>query len=165
MKQNMKQVLDVCCGSRMFYFNKNDSRVSFNDIRQVDVKLCDGRRLLVQPDTKYDFRKLPYKDKSFKLVVFDPPHLVKAGNKSWLAQKYGVLPEDWGKYIKEGFDECWRCLDNGGILLMKWSCNQIEAKKVLQAIEHTPLLGDKRGSKRWFIFYKEIVTSEDVGER
>lgn len=151
----MKKVLDVCCGSRMFYFDKNDSRVSFNDIRQVDIKMSDGRQLLIQPDTQFDFRELPYVDKAFKVIVFDPPHLVRAGQKSWLAQKYGVLPYEWEDYIKKGFDECWRCLDDDGILIMKWSTNQIPAADLLKVIGRKPLLGDKRSSKRWFIFFKQ----------
>lgn len=32
-----------------------------------------------------DFRALPYPDESFYLVAFDPPHLVRAGRKSWRA--------------------------------------------------------------------------------
>ncbi|HHZ8299539.1 TPA: SAM-dependent methyltransferase, partial [Proteus mirabilis] len=29
----MKSILDMCCGSRMFYFDKQDDHVLFNDIR------------------------------------------------------------------------------------------------------------------------------------
>lgn len=29
----MKPILDVCCGGKMFYFNKSDSRVLFCDKR------------------------------------------------------------------------------------------------------------------------------------
>lgn len=151
----MRKILDACCGSRMFYFDKQDSRVVFNDIRRIDDKLSDGRRLIIQPNTQFDFRKMPFKDKEFKLVIFDQPHLVKAGKRSWLAKKYGVLPEDWHSYIKDGFDECWRCLDRGGTLIMKWSCNQIKTSELLKAIEQTPLFGDKRGNKRWLFFFKE----------
>ncbi|EPA3167199.1 SAM-dependent methyltransferase, partial [Yersinia enterocolitica] len=28
-----KSVLDMCCGSRMFWFDKNDPRAIFSDIR------------------------------------------------------------------------------------------------------------------------------------
>lgn len=36
-------ILDVCCGGRMFYFDKNDPRVLFQDIREESMTLCDGR--------------------------------------------------------------------------------------------------------------------------
>ena len=39
----MKRILDVCCGSKMFYFNKNNPLVHFNDLRKLEEPLCDGR--------------------------------------------------------------------------------------------------------------------------
>ena len=36
-------ILDVCCGGKMFYFDKQDSRVLFQDIREFETTLCDGR--------------------------------------------------------------------------------------------------------------------------
>lgn len=147
-------ILDACCGSKMFYFDKDDKRILFNDIREVDEELSD-RRLVIQPGTQYDFRSLPFKSGSFKLVIFDPPHLIKVCRNSWLAKKYGTLPNDWQEYIKAGFEECWRCLDSGGTLVMKWSTCQISAGDVLSAIGHMPILGDKKGDRRWFIFYKD----------
>ena len=38
----MKQVLDVCCGCKMFWFDKNDNRVIFADARKgkLDVSHC-----------------------------------------------------------------------------------------------------------------------------
>lgn len=30
-----KPILDACCGGKMFYFDKNDPRVLFQDIREV----------------------------------------------------------------------------------------------------------------------------------
>ena len=41
-------ILDACCGSKMFYFDKDDKRILFNDIREVDEELSD-RRLVIQP--------------------------------------------------------------------------------------------------------------------
>lgn len=78
----MKRVLDACCGSRMFYFDKRDPDVIFADVRELETTLCDGRTLLVKPDVKMDFRDMPYADNSFKVVVFDPPHLSVAGTGS-----------------------------------------------------------------------------------
>lgn len=41
-----KPILDACCGGKMFYFDKNDSRVLFQDIRDVETTLCDGNTYL-----------------------------------------------------------------------------------------------------------------------
>lgn len=67
--------------------------------------LCDGRNLKVHPDIVSDFTDMPFLDKSFKLVVFDPPHSLKVGKNSWLAKKYGKLPEDWPRVINKGIEE------------------------------------------------------------
>jgi len=49
-----KPILDACCGGKMFYFDKNDPRVLFQDIREVETTLCDGRVFSVKP-TAYWF--------------------------------------------------------------------------------------------------------------
>ena len=103
-----KDIIDVCCGSRMFWFDKENPDVLFSDIREEEHTLCDGRLLQVKPDIVADFRNLPFDNGKFKLVVFDPPHLNKLGNSSWMAKKYGVLGLDWRNDIREGFKECFR---------------------------------------------------------
>ncbi len=85
------KILDVCCGSRMFWFDKQNPNVAFNDVRSEKHVLCDGRTLQVAPDFINDFTNLSFDDESFKLVVFDPPHLENLGANSWMAKKYGVL--------------------------------------------------------------------------
>ncbi len=117
----MKPILDPCCGSKMFWFDKNNPNVIFCDNRKETHTLCDGRTLEINPDVICDFTQLPFEDNSFKLVVFDPPHLLKIGDDSWLRKKYGKLPGgDWQLIIKRGFDECMRVLEPNGILIFKW---------------------------------------------
>ena len=41
--------LDVCCGSRMFWFDKTDSRALFLDNRTVDTVMFNGSGLLSHP--------------------------------------------------------------------------------------------------------------------
>ena len=43
----MKQILDACCGSRMFWFNKEHPAAVFMDNRSFAKTLCDGRRFEV----------------------------------------------------------------------------------------------------------------------
>ena len=150
----MKKVLDVCCGSRMFYFDKSNPEVLFQDNRELETTLCDGRTLLVKPDVNMDFRNMDYADNTFKIVVFDPPHLIHAGTVSWLSKKYGVLPKEWKSYLKAGFDECMRVLEPDGLLVFKWNENQISFSEVMKVLKRKPLLGDKRGDTRWVIFMK-----------
>lgn len=90
-------ILDMCCGSRMFWFNKQDTRAVFTDIRAEEHELCDGRRTVISPDLIADFRSLPFADSSFPVVVFDPPHLERVGQSArWVKirateQKRGAL--------------------------------------------------------------------------
>ncbi len=105
----MKPVLDACCGSRMFWFDRRHPDVVFMDRRHETHTLCDGRTLEIKPDVVGDFRAMPFSDGEFRLVVFDPPHLIHAGESSWLAKKYGKLDrETWQEDLKAGFRECFR---------------------------------------------------------
>jgi len=112
-----KTILDACCGSRMFWFDKNNSEVLFCDIRQEKYVLCDGRDLIIKPDLICDFRKMPFEDNTFQMVVFDPPHMHKLGKDTWMAQKYGVLFPTWENDIAAGFSESMRVLKPGGTLI------------------------------------------------
>lgn len=138
----------------MFWYNKNNQDVVFMDNRSEHCTLCDGRTIEINPDVIADFRNIPFPDNTFSLVVFDPPHLINAGKKSWLSKKYGTLPHDWRPYLKAGFEECKRVLKPDGVLVFKWSEDQIKTVEVLKAIGENPLFGDRRSKTRWMIFMK-----------
>ena len=72
MTTDNQLVLDPASGSRMFYFDREDERVLFGDIRSEEHVLCDGRALSITPEVLMDFRELPFSDGQFKVVVFDP---------------------------------------------------------------------------------------------
>ena len=71
------KILDACCGSRMFWFDKEHKDTLYMDKRVLSETLCDGRLLEINPDMEGDFRDMPFPDNSFYMVVFDPPHLIK----------------------------------------------------------------------------------------
>lgn len=153
----MKNILDVCCGSRMFWFDKQNPQVVFQDIRNENHILCDGRKLEINPDVIGDFRKMDFADNYFKLVVFDPPHLLKLGKDTWMAKKYGTLFPTWEQDLKLGFDECMRVLDRNGILIFKWNEAQIKLNQILSIIPYEPLFGHtsgKHGKTIWLAFMK-----------
>lgn len=151
----MTLILDACCGSRMFWFDKHNSNVIFMDNRTLNTTLNDGRKLVIDPDMIEDFRDMPFSDDTFNLVVFDPPHLLHAGDNSWLAKKYGVLNSDtWQDDLKRGFDECIRVLKPNGTLIFKWNTEQIPMNDVLKLFDQRPLFGDKRAKTRWLVFMK-----------
>ncbi len=150
-------VLDPCCGSRMFWFDKQDDRVCFGDIRKERHTLCDGRSLIIDPDMQMDFRNLSFDDGAFNLVAFDPPHLVRAGKESWLGKKYGILNSDWHDDMRRGFSECFRVLKVGGVLIFKWNETQIKVSEILALTDQKPLFGHKSGKSmqtHWICFMK-----------
>lgn len=90
----------------MFWFDKNNTDVLFIDKRSETVTAKDRdkvRTIEVKPDIIADFTDLPFKDESFYMVVFDPPHLKSLGETSWMAKKYGKLPEKLERCYKQRF--------------------------------------------------------------
>lgn len=155
-----KKILDVCCGSKMFWFDKNHPDVLYTDIREENHKLCDGRSLEVKPDMIADFRSLPFDDATFNLVVFDPPHIDNLGKNSWMAKKYGRLLPSWRDDIRAGFDECMRVLKIDGVLIFKWNESRIKTKDILAIISEKPLFGHTSGNNGftiWMCFMKRAA--------
>lgn len=151
-------VFDPASGGRMMYFDKHDPRVLFGDIRDESWELCDGRHFDVHPDHLMDYRDLPFDDKTFRLVVFDPPHLKSAGDTSYMVKKYGRLPADWKQDLTDGFMECFRVLTPGGVLIFKWNETQIRLREVLACTPQRPLFGNrqpKQTGTHWIVWMKE----------
>lgn len=171
----MKPILDVACGGKMFYFDKNDPRVLFCDIREISTHLCDNRLFEVKPDIVADFTNLPLESNSFKLVVFDPPHLTRCTGKSkykemygslseihtpngWQQIKYGALYSDWREMLTLGFAECFRVLEPNGVLIFKWNETDIKVSEILKLTPEKPIFGHKSGKQsktHWLCFMKK----------
>lgn len=153
-----KRVLDVACGSKMCWFNKENPDVEFCDKRVVErQEYYPGRFIEIKPDTVCDFTDLPFIDGSYKLVVFDPPHLTWAGETSWMALKYGYLKGEWKEMLRKGFSECFRVLDKDGVLIFKWSEVQIPLREILPLAPYSPLFGHRSGKNintHWLCFMK-----------
>lgn len=149
-------ILDVCCGSKMFWFKKSHRDVVYMDIRREVFDIYD-KHVDVNPDIVGDFRNIPFLDNTFSMVVFDPPHLRWAGKKSIMRAQYGQLGDSWRDDIKKGFSECIRVLKPGGFLIFKWSESQIAIKEILKLTKETPMFGNKRGNTHWLVFMKEGI--------
>lgn len=157
------KILDACCGSRMFWFDKQNPLVDFMDIREYYEELDSGHVVDVKPDVVADFRAMPFSDETYDLIVFDPPHLIQAGDTSWLVKKYGKLDRNtWEADLEQGFDECMRVLKPNGILIFKWNETQIPISHILKAVGYSPLFGQKRQKTiktHWLVFNKQNKTS------
>lgn len=149
----------------MWWFDRSHPDVVYGDCRRETLTVTDrshgreeGRRTLtIEPDSLMDFRALPFAAGTFKLVAFDPPHLVRAGPKSWMAAKYGKLSNDWREDLQRGFAECFRVLADDGVLVFKWNETQVKVREVLALTPMQPLFGHPSGRKgltHWMVFMK-----------
>ncbi len=166
----LPSVLDACCGSRLFWFDRADPRAIYIDKRRETHELPDkssrgGKRsLVVAPDVVADFTALPFADESFALVVFDPPHFVRNGAKSWVGLKYGTLKGDWREELRRGFAECFRVLKNEGTLIFKWNEADIPVSQILELTPEQPLVGNRCGKNaqsHWIVFLKQNKPDEE----
>ncbi|WPC07995.1 SAM-dependent methyltransferase [Globicatella sp. PHS-GS-PNBC-21-1553] len=155
------KILDVCCGSKMFWFDKDNKDTTFCDLWPRYDELESGHKIDVKPDYIADFRDLPFEEQTYDLVVFDPPHLIKAGETSWLAKKYGKLNrETWQDDLLQGFNECCRVMKQNATLIFKWNEEQVsigEIKKIISKTGLNMLFGNQRGKTHWIVLCKKEV--------
>ena len=163
-----KFILDACCSGREMWFNKKHPNTIYIDIREEEKGFIKERpNFCIKPDIVMDFRKLKFPDKSFKLVVWDPPHMKARKLTGVMVKKYGgLIPETWQSDLKRGFKEIWRVLEDYGVLIFKWNNYHIKFKKVLSLFPIEPLFGNistntPKSQTKWFCFMK---IPESVGQ-
>ena len=160
-----KFILDACCGGRHMWFDKQHPNALYIDNRVAEKGHISIRiNHEVKPDIVMDFRDLSFTDESFKLIVFDPPHLSTLTETSILRKKYGSLnAETWQSDLKKAFQELWRVLEDYGVLIIKWNDIEIPYKKLLSLFSEQPLfMNITAGNKAlktgyhtyWFCFMK-----------
>lgn len=163
-----ERILDVTCGDRTIWFQKQEPHTTYCDIRDEEwigrfgtVLNKQGqkklRHLKIHPDVLCSFTDLPFENESFNLVVFDPPHIENLSENAWMRKSYGSLDGDWKPMIRKGFKECMRVLKPGGVLVFKWSDVSISTRDILDVIGQDPLFGHRSGKKmntHWMCFMK-----------
>ena len=154
-----KFILDACCGPKYMWFNKNHPNCIYVDIRSEEF-MNRKEKVIITPDLLADYRKLPFVDNRFKLVVWDPPHLKNKKQTGNFLKTFGNLhPDTWKEDLTKGFNECWRVLDNYGILVFKFSDFSFSFREVLNLFPVKPLFGNscsksKNATTKWFCFMK-----------
>lgn len=161
MNTKGKHILDVTCGPRGIWFDKNCKYAIYCDRRKEDHDIETQRGAVkhyhISPDVVCDFTKLPFDDNSFELVVIDPPHAKDISPACITAKEYGYLSDGWEKMIHDGVAECLRVLKPYGTLIFKWSDVHISTRDVIDAIGFEPLFGHRSGKKmntHWMVFMK-----------
>lgn len=143
------------------WFDKHNPLVLYidNEIREKGC-LPQRKNFSVEPDLILDFRDLPFSDKTFKHIVWDPPHMKRLTEKSIMRKKFGRLETTWKEDLAKGFNELWRVLDDNGTLIFKWCEVEISTKEVLECFPIRPLYGHptaKSGKTKWMAFFKEAT--------
>ena len=80
-------------------------------------------------------------------------------------KKYGGLSKTWQEDLRAGFAECFRVLQQDGILIFKWNEDQIKTSEVLKLAERKPLFGHPSGKAaktHWLCFMKTYLTEEEM---
>ena len=161
MKNKNKFILDACCSARLMWVDKHHPNTIYIDIRQEEKGFLESRPTReIKPDMVMDFRDLKFKDKSFKLIVWDPPHLLGKNYKSRLTKNYGfLLADSFESDFKKGFKELWRCLEDYGTLIFKFNDYHIPFKRVLALFPVAPLFANTisknpNSKTKWFCFMK-----------
>lgn len=163
------KILDATCGVRSIWYQKNHPFVTYMDIRKVNnkqqtfYKLKDRRLIRINPDLICDWQQLPFKNDSFDVVLFDPPHIVRSKrrmekSKHVFMEKYGyIYLEEFPLIIKRSLKELFRVLKTEGIFILKWNECDISVKHILKLFPYKPLFGDKLERKNntyWILFIK-----------
>ena len=157
-----KFILDACCGIKYMWFNKEHPNTLYLDVRE-EKKGFDKNRPnnQIKPDIVGDFRDLSFLgDKKFKLIVWDPPHLLGKNYESRMTKRYGfLLADSFDNDFKLGFKELWEHLEDFGVLIFKFNDYQIPFKRVLKLFPIRPLFGNtisnnKNSKTKWFTFMK-----------
>jgi SAM-dependent methyltransferase len=160
MKNKLPPILDVCCGPKGMWFDKNDDRVLFLDKRSErrETVYPSGKYVdIIDPDIIGDFTDIKQPDDSFSLVIFDPPHITQENDTGRICFRYGHLTGEWHEMLKKGFSECFRVLKPGGFLVFKWNECRIPIKEILSLTHEKPLFGHKSGKAmqtHWVAFMK-----------
>lgn len=136
-----KQIIDLCCGWRMFRYDKKNPLVHFMDVRTLPKWSIKARpSFCVEPDEIGDYRDVKHPDKSFKIVVMDPPHLKSLGEKSRMAMKYGKVSKERKEDMKQAFKEAMRILQDFWILIFKRNESEIPLSEIIKTFPVKPMI-------------------------
>ena len=148
------KILDATCCYRGIWFNKHQKDTIYIDIRPE-----------VKPDVIMDCTKTTFENKTFDLIVFDPPHqgFTKEA-KGIFAKRYGSLrAEEIRTFIINAFKEFNRILKDEGFIAFKWNDHDQKLINILKLQnEFEPLFGQvtsmrtKHKSQTYWVLLKKV---------
>jgi ubiquinone/menaquinone biosynthesis C-methylase UbiE len=158
-------ILDATCGLKEMWHNKNPNDVIFLDIRKGKIvynsKYSDYTMELgfVNPTILGTHEKLPFRNESFDMIVFDPPHIISHPT-GILHEKYTTLKKNWVKYLYNTTKELFRVLKKEGFLIFKWAETSKPLNKILAIFPYKPYFGTNTKSDTYFIVFRKNLQSQ-----
>ena len=150
-------ILDLTAGYRAMWKGKHQN-VIFLDKRKE-----------VTPDIVASNEKLPFKDKAFEKLVYDPPHTVGT-----LTPFYTHEPEGFDRYshwdsrpdfyknIISVNNEAYRVLKDSGLFVIKWCDLTIKHGLIINLMDNFELKRrtlfqskNQNKSKKFFLYFKK----------
>ena len=114
-------ILDLSAGFRWMWDDRKRDDVVFLDIRRQ-----------TSPTVLADSRRLPFKDGTFELILFDPPH-VNFGARSNMSRDFGHLTTAQIRDLLKGtFAESRRVAAKGAKMVFKWNDHDQRLERVLE---------------------------------
>lgn len=159
------RILDATASVKGMWYQKENPYTVFIDQRreQLIMPVTAGRHdlIYINPDIIAKWQFLPFKNESFDMVVFDPPHIIRSSETKWapICMKYGRFDtHSWKEELRVGFSELFRVLKPEHQLILKWDECSKKIEEVLNLTQYNPLFGTKTGQKNkthWICFLKE----------
>lgn len=161
-------ILDATAGGRQMWYNKYDPDTVYMDKRKTFPTQTPSGNIIngafkIPPDIQAVWEYLPFKDNTFDLIDFDPPHRIRKFSPTWIHDSlYGTIDPD--KFIKTfytAFKELFRVLKPGGFLILKWCDLDRSLDDILKLTEHKPLFWNISGAtkageqKTFFICFRK----------
>lgn len=172
------KILDATCGIKGIWYQKNHPFVTFIDKRYINGKkqktknkISNRRVIRIKPNVITKWENLPFKNGSFDMVVFDPPHFIRnVKPDNFFYEKYDMLsPATWKQVLKDAFAELFRVLIDEGTFIFKWNECYRPVKEILPLIPYRPMFGTQVGKNYntyWILFIKHRYekTLEELNE-
>jgi len=169
------KILDATTSIKGMWYQPDNDYTVFMDQRYEDIRMKKGISngyilLRIHPDIIAKWAHLPFKNNSFDMIVFDPPHIIRnEGIKNGsITLKYGILHhQSWREVLRSAFVELFRVLRPEGTLILKWAESDINKDEVLKLAAYTPMFGSVTGNKNntnWICFIKYPKLNTTIGE-
>lgn len=159
------KILDATTSVKSIWYQKNNPYTVFMDCRKekMIIPFSRGRHDIVNiiPDIIAKWQHLPFKNESFDMVIFDPPHIIR---NSWIIPApicmiYGMFEKhSWKEDMRLAFVELFRVLKNEHQLILKWDECTNKVDDVFKLTPYKPLFGTRTGQKNnthWICFLKD----------